>query len=49
MIAVSSANCDQYFKKLRVFDVYPRHRTLSWFTVRINVLKYKLSKSGDKQ
>ena len=48
MIAASSANCDQFFIKLRIFDVYPRHLTLSWFTVSINVLKYKLNKSGDK-
>ena len=48
MISVSSANCDQCFIKLRVFDVYPRHLTLSWFTISINVLKHKLDKSGDK-
>lgn len=47
--AVMTNTCGQYFVKLRVFDVYPRHLTLSWFTVSINVLKHKLNKSVDKQ
>ena len=48
VIAVSSINCDQCFIMLRVFNVYLRHLTLSWFTVSIKALKHKLSKSGGK-